>query len=531
MVLLLGTTTVVYAANPTTCLGITAADPLCQGISGIGSSIFGTGATAALDAMAAWVGNGAAWLLEQIGGALGSSTAVSLRAPWFVERYRAIESLLGIIALPLLLAAAIHALVRQSPGLLLRAALVQLPLGMVLAGAAVEFATMALAIVDELCRAVSGATPGSLTSLTTALAKALAEQNATNGPATPAFVVMLGAVLVAVAGLLLWVELVVRSAAIYVAVAFLPLTLIAMVWPSLASWSRRLAETLVALIASKLVVVVVLDMAVGALGTASGRGFSTVVTGLALLVLAAFAPFSLLKVLPMFEQSAAGHLEGLRQRSLASVVRGTPRRAIDMAMEKSRWTAPLEASVGVVAAGRGSSGSPSGPGRGGIPDGPHGDGRVGEARPADPMASSAAARAPRNEPPPEAPIRRSSSPQDPGPQVGGQGSETPQGSSGRGGTSETRGATPHVTPTGLTNDEPPLAPVIEWPKGEAASTGRAAGLEESPRRVNPSPVRSPTMKPLSLRIGHDHLGPRIEMVPDAPSPHALKGSAARSDES
>ena len=57
---------------------------------------------------------------------------------------------------------------------------------------------------------------------------------------------------------------------------------------------------------------------------------SGVVQGIALLLLAALSPFSLLKLIPMFESGAAAHLEGLSRRgihagvSAATLVAGAP---------------------------------------------------------------------------------------------------------------------------------------------------------------------------------------------------------------
>ena len=99
------------------------------------------------------------------------------------------------------------------------------------------------------------------------------------------------------AALVLWLELVVRAAAVSVAVLFLPLALAALVWPAVAHWCRRLADTLVALVLSKLVVAAVLSLAAGALagglgrrGGGSGGGFAAVVTGIALLLIATWRP-------------------------------------------------------------------------------------------------------------------------------------------------------------------------------------------------------------------------------------------------
>jgi hypothetical protein len=143
-----------------------------------------------------------------------------------------------------------------------------------------------------------------------------------------------------------------RAAAVYVGVLFLPLALACTIWPALTSWCRRLVEMLVALVLSKLVVVVVLESAVGALGTSQDRGFATVVTGIALLFLATMAPFTLLKLLPMFESTAAVHLEGLRQRGTSAMTRGLPRQGAQVALDALRSTPPLAAPAALAAASR-----------------------------------------------------------------------------------------------------------------------------------------------------------------------------------
>ena len=185
------------------CTGDPIADALCQTASGIGSSVFAAGATSALDATSAWVATGASWFLAQVGGALGSSTAIDLSAPWFLERYRAIEALVAVVALPVLLLAVIGAVLRQDLGLLIRMVLVQLPLGMLLAGAAVELTTLGLGATEQLCRAVAGPTGAVLRSLTSQVATALVGSSVTGGSATPAFVLLLAAAAVALAGLAL----------------------------------------------------------------------------------------------------------------------------------------------------------------------------------------------------------------------------------------------------------------------------------------------------------------------------------------
>jgi hypothetical protein len=136
-----------------------------------------------------------------------------------------------------------------------------------------------------------------------------------------------------VAAFVLWIELLIRAAAVYVAVLFLPLALATLVWPAVAHWCRRLVETLAALILSKFVIVATLSLAAGAVssgtagGGAHGAGFSAVLAGGALLVMATFVPFAILRLIPAVESGAVAHLDGLRARGTAAMTR-LPRSAV-----------------------------------------------------------------------------------------------------------------------------------------------------------------------------------------------------------
>ena len=281
--------------------------PLCDVAGGAASSLAG----GVLSAVVSWIVAGAKWLLDQIGGALSSSTSVDVGASWFHAHYAAMGAIAAVVAVPLLVLTAAQAVLRQNPALVARAALVQVPLAAVLGVVAVKVVSLSLEVTDSLSSAVSAGTGEGISRALGGVAGALVSQAA--GPnAAPPFVVGLGALVVVAGALVLWLELIVRAAAVYVAVLFLPLALATLVWPALSHWCRRLVETLAAIVLSKFVVVAILSLAVGAVG--SGNGFATVLSGGALLLLASFTPFTLLRLVPLIEAGAALQLEGARHR-------------------------------------------------------------------------------------------------------------------------------------------------------------------------------------------------------------------------
>lgn len=138
---------------------------------------------------------------------------------------------------------------------------------------------------------------------------------AVNG-ATQGFAAVLVGLVAVTAGLVVWIELMIRSVLVYILVALSPLSFAAMVWPAARGVLRRTIELLVAVILSKLVISIALAVGVAALsgaGTAGGSdagiadqgaaSMGTLFTGTAVLAMAAFAPFLVLKLIPWAESA------------------------------------------------------------------------------------------------------------------------------------------------------------------------------------------------------------------------------------
>ena len=98
-----------------------------------------------------------------------------------------------------------------------------------------------------------------------------------------------------------------------------------MIWPATSRWARRLVELLIAIILAKFVIVSILSLATAAIANtnvANGQGqtFERMIAGSALLVLAAWSPFALMRLLPMMEVAAASVAS---QRSSMSAAAGS----------------------------------------------------------------------------------------------------------------------------------------------------------------------------------------------------------------
>lgn len=277
-------------------------------------------ADSAVDTITTWVADTAHWLLGKVLNFLDHSTSPDLGADWFTERYRFMIGLASLVVLPMLVMASIRALVTQDLSQLLRSFFLYLPLALVGTSIAIFFTKALLSITDSLSSSVAEGIGGDAGRIFESVGQILGA-----GPVAtplPSFAIFIAALLLVIGSFFVWLELLVRSAAVTVSVFFLPLMLAALVWPATSRWTRRLVETLVALILSKFVIVGVISLATAALADPGGGGFGAVMGAGALMLMAAFSPMALLKLMPVVEGTAVSQLEGIARKPINSVRSG-----------------------------------------------------------------------------------------------------------------------------------------------------------------------------------------------------------------
>ena len=265
-----------------------------------------------------WVTNAAVWVTGKVGSLIDATASPDVQAQWFTGQYASMTAVAGLLALPMLLLAVIQAVWRQDIWILLRSGFGYLPLAFVFAGAAIVATQLLVSVTDDLAGIVVGGLGGGSGNLLQSVGDAYTHAlNDTSQSAIPLFGIFLGAIILAVGAFVLWLEMVIRDAAIYIALFFLPLTFVAMIWPATSRWARRLVEFLVAVILAKFVIVAIIGLASAAItqagfpDTGGGSVFEQMIAGAALLVLAAWSPFGLLRLIPMME-IAAGSVVGQR---------------------------------------------------------------------------------------------------------------------------------------------------------------------------------------------------------------------------
>jgi hypothetical protein len=330
-----------------------------KALAGAGSSASSTLASHAstvigLAAIGAWVLGGAKVALHETATVLSDTTTPQLRSTWFSSTYWRMAGIATVLTLPFLFAAAVQALMRSDLTLLARAALGYLPLAMLAVGIAAPVAMLLLVVSDQLSAFVSSAAgnaSGHFLDFTSGVVGVL-----TVFSGSPFLAFLVGG-FTAAAALALWLELLVREAAVYVIVLMLPLAFAALVWPARRVWAIRAVELLVALILSKFAIVAVLSLGGAAVSSSvSGHSITGAVAGGALVLMAAFAPWALLRLLPLAEL-AGGAAGSLKAEGLAGVAAATQSGA--SANRAENWLAAMRDQAEDASA---MNGSPSGDG-------------------------------------------------------------------------------------------------------------------------------------------------------------------------
>lgn len=276
----------------------------------VARSAAGAAADGLVSAFTSYLSSSDAWLVGHIAGLFDASP--DLRAGWFGGAYRAMQRAFEAVVVPVLLIATIGAVVRHDLRRLGRIWAIGLPVAALAAAAGTVLTDLSIKGSDALTAMVVG----THLDLKGALLNLANGSFATGSPA----LVTIGIYGVALAGaLMVWLELVLRSATIYIAVFFMPLGLVTYVWPATAAIAKRSVEVLAVLVLSKFVIFATLWLGMAALS--GGDSIDGTLEGAGILLLAAFAPFGLLKLVPLVDGHAIGHLEGLSRRPFRAVSR------------------------------------------------------------------------------------------------------------------------------------------------------------------------------------------------------------------
>ena len=281
-----------------------------SGSSGTGSTLLktavgGVAAAATFDLAARWMIGAAQKITGAIVSTITTASSPQLTAAWFQQSFAPMAALGAALALLVTLIALTSAAARRDPAALAGtlAGVVRAGLG---TGLLIALTTLALQVTDQISADVIQASHQAFWSQV-----GDAWGSSGFGGFGSSALAMLMAVLQVIAGVIVWIELAVRNAAIYLTVLFFPVALAASIWPTLAGWASRLARLLFLFVILKPVTLIVLAFAGNAAlaglslngGLASSAG--TIIAAITIFALAAMAPWALMLIVAADAESAA----------------------------------------------------------------------------------------------------------------------------------------------------------------------------------------------------------------------------------
>lgn len=256
---------------------------------------------APFDWLAQAMGAAAGWLFEAVWTVFDTTTLVDVTRPEYVAVYNILFGIAVFVMLIFFCLQLITGLIRRDPTALGRAAL-GLAKSILGSFVVITLTALLLEIVDQLCVGIiqaAGETTESMGDKITLLAAGLVGINIA-APGVGAIITIFLAGLTISAAAIVWLSLLVRKALLLVAIVLAPLAFSGASWDATRGWIGKWAMFVIALICSKLVLVVMFLVAVTQVSAPIDGDLSSVsdpIAGIVLMAMAAFAPYLTYKFL------------------------------------------------------------------------------------------------------------------------------------------------------------------------------------------------------------------------------------------
>lgn len=250
---------------------------------------------APFDWLAQAMGAAAGWLFEAVWSVFDTTTLVDVTKPGYIAVYNLLFGIAVFVMLIFFCLQLITGLVRRDPTALTRAAL-GLAKSVLGSFVVITLTTLLLEVVDQLCIGIvqaAGETTESMGDKIALLAAGLVGINIA-APGVGAIITIFMAGLAITAAAIVWLSLLVRKALLLVAVVFAPLAFSGASWDASRGWIGKWAMFVVALICSKLVLVVMFLVAITQVSAPIDADLASVsdpIAGIVLMAMAAFAPY------------------------------------------------------------------------------------------------------------------------------------------------------------------------------------------------------------------------------------------------
>ncbi len=250
---------------------------------------------APFDWLAQAMGGAAAWLFEAVWEVFDTTTLVDVTDEGYIGVYNILFGVAVFVVLIFFCLQLITGLIHRDPTALTRAALgaAKSILGSFVA---IGLTGLLLEITDQLAVGIVQATGNTMESIgdrITLLAAGFAGINIA-APGVGAIVTIFLAGLAISAAAIVWFSLLIRKALLLVAIVFAPIALAGFSWDATKGWFGKWATFVIALILSKLVLVVIFLVAITQVSAPIELDLASIsdpIAGVVLMFIAAFAPY------------------------------------------------------------------------------------------------------------------------------------------------------------------------------------------------------------------------------------------------
>jgi hypothetical protein len=286
--------------------------------------------SAPFDWLASAMGSAAGWVFEQVWTVFDTTTLVDVTASGYTQVYSLIFGIACFVMLIFFCFQLITGLARHEAGAL-RRAVTGLAKSVLGSFVALTLTGLLLEATDQLCVGIVQATGQTMEDMggrIALLAGGLAGINLA-APGAGAIITIFLAGLAISSALIVWFSLLIRKALLLVSIVLAPFALAGQSWDATKGWFGKWASFVIAMILSKLVLVITLLVAVTQTASPLAPDLASIsepIAGVVLMMIAAFAPYMTYKLIA-FMGSDMYHLMSAEQEAKSAMNRPLPVRA------------------------------------------------------------------------------------------------------------------------------------------------------------------------------------------------------------
>ena len=269
--------------------------PVISSVCDVAGEAAATLISAPFDWLASAMGEAAGWLFEAVWTVFDTTTMVDVTSGEYVGVYNLIFGIAVFVMLLFFCLQLITGMIRREPAALSRAAL-GLAKSVLGSFVVITLVALLLEITDQLAVGIIQAAGETTETMGDKIAILVAGLTALNvgAPGVGAILTIFLAALAIAAAAIVWLSLLIRKALLLVAVVLAPFAFSGASWDATRGWISKWAMFVLALILSKLVLVVILLVAVTQVSAPIDADLSNIadpLAGVVLMALAGFAPY------------------------------------------------------------------------------------------------------------------------------------------------------------------------------------------------------------------------------------------------